>query len=151
MTAIASLLLSNARPDDQAHLLLWDTPNSIELNQIILYNGAQHVNYRENLLQRTEPSAKFLTLHHQVEEEFDAIRAICEQSVKPIVLLEGLDCFITYLNTQPGGDHITLFWNTLEQTRKLQSLLWILLPHKLAPTTWKTRVQKIPAQPLVTR
>jgi hypothetical protein len=150
MTAIASLPLRDARPDDQAHLLLWDTPNSLELRQILLYNGAQHVNYRENLLQRTEPGTNFLNLHYQVEEEFNAIRSICAQTSSPVVLLEGLDCLITYLHNQ-SGNHITLFWSTLEQTRKLQSLLWIILPHKLAPTTWKTRVHKIPSPSFVTR
>jgi len=144
MTAIASLPLGNARPCDRAHLMLWDTPNPFELDQITRYNNAQRVNYRENLLQRTRPDAKFLTLHHQVEEEMAAIQAICEQTVKPVVLLEGLDCLITYLRVQPG-DRTTLFWNSLENTRKLQSLLWIILPHKLAPKTWsETRLTRIP-------
>ncbi len=135
MTAIASLLLRDARPSDRAHLLLWDTPNPFELDQITRYNNAQRVNYRDNLLQRTRPDAKFLTLHYQIEEEMAAIQAICDQSVKPVVLLEGLDCLITYLNVQ-SGDHITLFWNSLENTRKLKSLLCIILPHKLVPKTW---------------
>lgn len=135
MTAIASLLLRDARPSDQAHLLLWDTPNPIELDQITRYNNAQRVNYRESLLKRTDPSTKFLTLHHQVDEELAVIQSICDQAVKPVVLLEGLDCLITYLNIQPGS-YITLFWNSLGNIRKLQSLLWIILPHKLAPKTW---------------
>ena len=145
MTAIASLLLRDARPSDRAHLLLWDTPNPFELDQITRYNNAQRVNYRDNLLQRTRPDAKFLTLHYQVEEEMAAIQAICDQSVKPVVLLEGLDCLITYLNVQ-SGDHITLFWNSLENTRKLKSLLWIILPHKLVPKTWsEARLTRIPS------
>ena len=148
MTAIASLLLRDARPSDRAHLLLWDTPNPFELDQITRYNNAQRVNYRDNLLQRTRPDAKFLTLHYQVEEEMAAIQAICDQSVKPVVLLEGLDCLITYLNVQ-SGDHITLFWNSLENTRKLKSLLWIILPHKLVPKTWsEARLTRIPSNTL---
>jgi len=144
MTAIANLLLRDARPSDRAHLLLWDTPTEFELDQITRYNNAQRVNYRDNLLQRTPPDAKFLTLHHQVEEEMAAIQAICEQTVKPIVLLEGLDCLITYLNVQPGN-HTTLFWSSLENTRKLQSLLWIILPHKLASRSWsETRLTHLP-------
>jgi hypothetical protein len=144
MTAIANLLLRDARPDNQAHLLLWDTPNPFELDQITRYNNAQRVNYRENLLQRTRPDAKFLTLHHQVDEELAAIKSICEQAVKPVVLLEGLDCLIAYLNVQ-SGDYITLFWSSLENTRKLRSLLWIILPHKLAPQTWpEARLVRIP-------
>lgn len=144
MTAFSSLPLRNARPDDRAHLLLWDTPNPTELKYLTLYNGAAQVSYRDNLIQRISPDAKFLTLHHQLDEELDAIRSICEQAVKPVVILEGLDCLITYLNTQPGN-HTTLFWSNLENTRKLTRLLWILLPHKLAPQGWpKARLQKIP-------
>ena len=148
MTAIANVLLRDARPDDRAHLLLWDTPNPIELGHITRYNNAQQISYRDSLIQRISPDAKFLTLHHQVDEELEAIKSICEQAVKPVVLLEGLDCLITYLNTQPG-DHITLFWSSLENTRKLPCLLWILLPHKLAPKTWsETRIKRISSTPL---
>jgi hypothetical protein len=148
MTAIANLLLRDARPDNQAHLLLWDTPNTFELDQITRYNNAQRVSYRENLLKRTRPDAKFLTLHHQVDEELAAIKSICEQAIKPVVLLEGLDCLITYLNVQ-DGDYITLFWSSLENTRKLRSLLWIILPHKLVSQTWpKARLVRIPAHTL---
>jgi len=148
MTAISNLLLRNARPDERVHLLLWDTPNPVELSQITLYNGAQRVSYRENLVQRINPGAKFLTLHHQVDEELEIIKSICDQAVKPVVLLEGLDCLITYLNTQPG-DYITLFWSSLENTRKLHRLLWILLPHKLAPKTWsEARIKRIPSTSL---
>jgi hypothetical protein len=145
MTAIANLLLRDARPSDRAHLLLWDTPNPFELDQITRYNNAQRISYRENLLQRISPNAKFLTLHHQVDEELAAIKSVCDQSAKPVVLLEGLDCLITYLNTRPG-DHITLFWSSLENTRKLQRLLWIILPHKLVPKIWpETRLIRIPS------
>lgn len=148
MTAIASLLLRDARPDNQAHLLLWDTPNPFELDRITRYNNAQRVNYRDNLLQRTDPSAKFLTLHHQIDEEIAAIQSICAQAVKPVVLLEGLDCLITYLNVQLG-DYITLFWSSLENTRKLQSLLWIILPYKLVPKIWpEARLIRIPSHTL---
>lgn len=143
MTAIASLPLGKARPSDRAHLLLWDTPTQFELDQITRYNNAQRVNYRENLLQR-RPDTKFLALQNYVEDELAAIQAICEQTVKPVVLLEGLDCLITYLRVQPG-DRTTLFWSSLENTRKLQSLLWIILPHKLAPKTWsETRLTRLP-------
>jgi hypothetical protein len=147
MTAIANLLLRDARPSDRAHLLLWDTPNPFELDQITRYNNAQRVNYRDNLLQRTDPNAKLLNLNHRVDagEEIAAIRLICEQAVKPVVLLEGLDCLITYLHVLPG-DRITLFWSSLENTRKLPSLLWIVLPHKIPPKNWpESRLLRIPS------
>ena len=145
MTAIASLLLRDARPSDRVHLLLWDTPNPFELDQITRYNNAQRVNYRDNLLQRTDPTAKFLTLQHKVDEELAELQTLCKETVKPVVLLEGLDCLITYLNVQPGA-YTTLFWSNLENIRKLESLLWIILPHKLAPKTWsETRLIRIPS------
>lgn len=145
MTAIASLLLRDARPSDRVHLLLWDTPNPFELDQITRYNNAQRVNYRENLLQRTDPNAKFLTLQHRVDEELAELQTLCKETVKPVVLLEGLDCLITYLNVQPGN-HSTLFWSNLENIRKLQSLLWIILPQKLPPKSWsETRLIRIPS------
>jgi hypothetical protein len=144
MTAIANLLLRDARPDDKVHLLLWDTPTEAELQHIAFYNNAHRVNYRENLLQRINPSDRFLTLHHDLDKELEAIKSICAGINKQMVLLEGLDCLITYLYVQPNS-HITLFWNNLEKTRKLEKLLWILLPHKLAPSIWlEERIKRIP-------
>jgi hypothetical protein len=144
MTAIANLLLRDARPDDKVHLLLWDTPTEAELQHIAFYNNAHRVNYRENLLQRINPSDRFLTLHHDLDKELEAIKSMCAGVNKQMVLLEGLDCLITYLYVQPNS-HITLFWNNLEKTRKLEKLLWILLPHKLAPSIWsEERIQRIP-------
>jgi hypothetical protein len=148
MTAIANLPLRNARPSDRVHLLLWDTPNQFELDQITRYNNAQRISYRENLIQRINPGDKFLTLHHRVDEELAVLKSICDQSAKTIVLLEGLDCLITYLNIQ-HGDHITLFWSSLENTRRLQCPLWITLPHKLVPKTWpEARLIRIPSSTL---
>lgn len=148
MIAIADLLLRNARPSDRVHLLLWDTPNQFELDQITRYNNAQRISYRENLMQRINPGDNFLTLHHRVDEELAVLKSICDQSAKTVVLIEGLDCLITYLNTQ-HGDHITLFWSSLENTRKLQCPLWITLPHKLVPKTWpEARLIRIPSSTL---
>jgi hypothetical protein len=135
MSTLTNLLLKDARPDNQAHLLLWDTPNEAELAQLAFYNNAHRVNYRENLLQRLAPDEKFLTLHLYLERELEAIRSMCTGVEKSMVLLEELDCLITYLHVQPDS-HITLFWNNLEKTRKLEKLLWILLPSKLAPPNW---------------
>ena len=143
MTAIANLLLRDARPVDRAHLLPWDTPKEPELGHIAFYNNAHRVNYRENLLERLNPDDRFLALHHYLDRELEAIKSMCSGVSKQIVLLEGLDCLITYLHIQPGG-HITLFWNNLEKTRKLEKILWILLPHQLAPKTWpEDRIKRI--------
>lgn len=135
MIRITDLPLKDARPDNQAHLLLWDTFTQNELWQLKFHNNAELVNYRDNLLQRLDPENKFLNLHHTIDEELDAIKAICQKSQNPVVLLEGLDTLITYLRIKTGGK-VTLFWANLEKTRKLESLLWIVLPQSLAPPNW---------------
>jgi hypothetical protein len=135
MTWNPNLNLWDARPDNQAHLLLWDTPNEAEIQQLTFYNNAYRVNYRKNLLQRINTEDHFLNLHHHLDRELEAIKSICSHTDKSMVLLEGLDCLITYLYVQ-SNSHSTLFWTNLEKTRKLETLLWILLPHKLAPPNW---------------
>jgi hypothetical protein len=143
MTATTSLPLKNARPDNQAHLLIWDAPTKQELWQLAYYNNAEQVNYRENLIQRLDPDDKFLNLHYAIDEELAAIKGICHDSVRPVVLLEGLDTLATYLRVKSGG-RVTLFWQNLEKTRKLESLLWILLPQPLAPPNWpETRILRV--------
>jgi hypothetical protein len=87
------------------------------------------------LLQRIHPGESFLVLHHNLDIELSAIKSMCSGVSKQIVLLEGLDCLITYLQIT-SGSRITLFWKQLEETRKLEKLLWILLPQQLAPTNW---------------
>ncbi|BCL36370.1 hypothetical protein [Nostoc sp. MS1] len=145
MKAEDNLLLRDARPDDRVHLLLWDTPDEAELKRIVYYNNAHRINYRENLLQRIQPGESFLALHHNLDVELRAIKSICSGVDKQIVLLEGLDCLITYLQVT-SGSRITLFWKQLEETRKLEKLLWILLPHQLAPKNWlPERIRRIPS------
>lgn len=141
MTAIANILLQ-ARPDDRIHLLLWDTPEEADLQDIAFYNNAHRVNYRQNLLSRIEPNTRFLALHHYLERELAEIKSLGTGVNKKIVLLENLDCLITYLY-HPGG-HIGLFWSNLEKIRKLEKTLWILLPSLLAPSTWpEERIKRI--------
>ncbi|MEH2091195.1 hypothetical protein [Nostoc sp.] len=145
MTDKNYLLLGDARPDDRIHLLLWDTPDETELLRIAHYNNAHRVNYRKNLLQRIHPGESFLALHHNLDIELSAIKSMCSRVSKQIVLLEGLDCLITYLQIT-SGSRITLFWKQLEETRKLERLLWILLPQQLAPKNWPPeRIKRIPS------
>ncbi|MBD2364930.1 hypothetical protein H6G36_27850 [Anabaena minutissima FACHB-250] len=143
MSANANLSLRNARPDDKIHLLLWDTPDENELVRIALRDHVLRVNYRENLLQRIYPDERFLALHHELDRELAAIKFMCCGISQQAVLLENLDCLITYLQVQ-SGSQITLFWNNLEKTRKLEKILWILLPHQLAPKNWpEERIKRI--------
>lgn len=146
MNTIANLLLKDALPDNQAHLLLWDTPHEAELAQIAFYNNAHRVNYRENLLQRLAPDEKFVTLHRHLERELEAIRSIRTAVDRSMILLEGLDCLITYLSVKTDAP-ITLFWNNLEKMRKLEKPLWILLPSKLSPPNWPSnRLRRITSE-----
>ncbi|BAY31214.1 hypothetical protein NIES2107_30730 [Nostoc carneum NIES-2107] len=143
MTDETDYLLRNARPDDRIHLLLWDKPDRSELVRIAQDNNAQLINYRKNLLQRIHPEESFLALHHNLDTELSAIKSMCSGVSKQIVLLEGLDCLITYLQIT-SGSRITLFWKQLEETRKLERLLWILLPQQLAIKNWPPeRIKRI--------
>lgn len=143
MNQINNLFLKNARPNNQAHLLIWDNPNETELQSLAFYNNAHRVNYRENLIQRISRDDKFLTLHRYTDRELDAIKFICTRFDKSMILLEGLDCLITYLYVKPDS-HITLFWTNLEKTRKLEKLLWILLPSTLVPKDWpENRLKRV--------
>lgn len=140
---IKDLRLREAKPSDRPHLLLWDTLNDLELQQLAYRDNALVQSYRTNLKSRIAPQSRFLGLHHQLERELDAIKAICATTYKPVVLLKELDCLITYLYVQPESP-ITLFWQNLFNTRHLESILWIILPSSLAPPGWHdSRIQRI--------
>ena len=142
MQTISSLKLREASPRDRPHLLLWDTVNDLELRQLAYRDNAECINYRTHLLSRINPQSRFLALHYQLEQELDAIKAICANTNKPVVLLKDLDCLITYLHVQQESP-ITLFWQNLFNTRHLESILWIILPSKLTPPNWHERIQRI--------
>jgi len=124
MTVIANLLLRDARPDDRAlaalghaqrtgtptHCLLQQCPSS--LSGLCL--GAS--------IQRSVPVSITTWI-----ENSEAVKSMCSGVSKQVVLLEGLDCLITYLYIQ-SCSHITLFWNNLEKTRKLEKILWMASP-----------------------
>ena len=140
---INDLKLREAKPCDRPHILLWDTPNDLELRQIAYRENAECISYRIHLLNRIQPQSRFLTLHMQLERELNSIKAICTETNKPLVILQDLDRLITYLLVQPESP-ITLFWQNLFNTRHLKSILWILLPSKLTPTNWdENRIQHI--------
>ncbi|VXD12798.1 hypothetical protein [Planktothrix paucivesiculata] len=138
MSITNHLSLVDAKPTDIPHLLLWDTPNDLEINQLLFNNNAQKISYRDNLLSRINNKHKFLILHENLGQELEAIKQICESATKPVILLTDLDILITYLYTQPDAP-ISLFWQKLEYMRHLQSILWILLPSKLSPPNWNKR------------
>lgn len=140
---INELRLRDAKPSDRPHLLLWDNPNDIELRQLAYRDDAECISYRTDLLSRIAPQDRFLALHHQLERELNVIKVICASAAKPIVLLKDLDYLITYLQVQVKSP-TTLFWQNLFNTRHLESILWIILPSKLAPPNWHdSRIQSI--------
>lgn len=140
---IKDLRLREAKPSDRPHLLLWDTPNDLELRQLAYCDDALLISYRTHLNSRIDPNSRYLALHLQLERELDAIKAICTTTDQPVVLLKDLDCLITYLHFSAESP-ITLFWQNLLNTRHLESILWIVLPSKLAPPNWHdSRMQRI--------
>lgn len=127
--------LREAMPSDKPHLLLWDKFDENELKALAFYNDADVVSYRQNLLNRLPPNISNLALHEDLEQELRSVRQICHNSHKKIVILTDLDCLITYLLIQPEAK-ITLFWQSLYRMKHLETILWILLPSKLAPPMW---------------
>lgn len=136
MSSITNLRLWDRHPQHQIHLLLWNHPIELELKHLIFYNHAERINYRENLLTRLPPEQQFLTLHYYLDREIEAIKSLTYTS-KNMVFLEGLDCLIAYLNIQDYS-LVDLFWSNLEKIRKLEKILWILLPEKMAPHNWSS-------------
>lgn len=133
---IKDLRLLDVKLRDRPYLLLWDTPNDPEIRQLAYRDNAEVISYRTDLLGRIEPESRYLSLHYQLERELAAIRAICAKTDKPIVLLKDLECLITYLQVQPKSP-VTLFWQNLLNTRHIESILWIILPHTLIPFNWE--------------
>jgi hypothetical protein len=141
---IKDVRLQEVKLRDRPHLLLWDTPNQLELRELAYRANAECISYRTHLLSRPDlQSSGSLALHCWVERELDAIKAIGTNTDKPVVLLKDLDCLITYLHVQPDSP-ITLFWQNLFNTRHLESILWIILPSQLVPSDWdESRLQRI--------
>lgn len=130
MPMLNRLPLKDAKPSDRPHFLVWDTPNEADLEQIAFYNNAQRVKYRDNLLSRIEPQESFLVLHHYIDRELNIIRSICADSKFSVVLLEELECLITYLSIYGQTER---FWQKILNMRQLTSILWILLPVQSIP------------------
>ncbi|BAZ87947.1 MULTISPECIES: hypothetical protein [Nostocales] len=143
MLTINDLSLQDAKPTDSPHLLLWDNPNDLEIQQILFNNNAQLVSYRDNLLIRVKPQQKFLSFQDKLGQELEVLKKICTDTTKPIILLKDMDILITYLYSYPQSP-LSLFWNNLANMRHLQSILWIILPSKLNPPNWNiNRFQQI--------
>ncbi len=132
--AINQLALDKVELRDRPYLLYTDKLSKTELNHLIFRHTADHVSYREDLIKRHTSTSKigYLNLQLHGDRELEAIKQICQNAVKPIVILEDLDILLTYLHTRPNSP-INLFWRNLAATRQLACPLWILLPK-----TWAT-------------
>ena len=143
MPQLNKISLRDAFPGDRPHILLWNNPTELDLNELACRENAQRVSYRQNLLDRVPSQGRFLGLHRHLEKEIDSLRHICYDTDKIVVLLEDFDCLVTFLNTIANSP-ISLFWQQLLNLRQLESCLWILLPASLLPPDWpESRTQKI--------
>ncbi|PPJ64009.1 hypothetical protein [Cuspidothrix issatschenkoi] len=144
MVTINNLSLPDAKPTDYPHLLLWDNYNDAEIQQLAFHNNAEIISYRDNLISRINSKQKYLVLQENLSQELAAIREICEQTNKPIVLLKDLEILVTYLYSKPSSP-MSLFWQQLGSMRHLASILWIVLPTRIYPINWhKKRIQTMP-------
>lgn len=132
------LPLKDAKPSDRIHLLLWDDYTELDLKELISYNNAQCISYRENLLSRINPQKKYLMLEQNLDEELTAIKEICSTAIKPVVILKEFDILLTYLYIKPSSP-ITLFWQKLANLRHLEKILWLILPTQLKPPNWDAK------------
>jgi hypothetical protein len=138
---IKDLQLRFAKPSGCPHLLIWDAPTEEDLRRLAWREGADRISYRKDLLSRIDPNSRFLGLHHQFQDEIVAIERLCKRQAgcQPVVLLEDLDCLITYLYVQSNSP-ITRFWEALFKLRHLERILWIVLPSRiLIPAIWDER------------
>ncbi|MFN7465214.1 MAG: hypothetical protein ACK5WL_23615 [Pseudanabaena sp.] len=134
--AINQLALDKVELRDRPYLLYTDTLSKTALNQLVFRYTAERVSYREDLIKRHTSTSKsgYLNLQLHSNRELDAIKQICQNATKPIVLLEDLDILLAYLATRPNSP-LQLFWRNLAATRQLACPIWILLPK-----TWATEM-----------
>ncbi|WP_071188287.1 hypothetical protein [Trichormus sp. NMC-1] len=143
MVTINNLSLQDAKPTDYPHLILWDNPHNAEIVQIAFNNNAQIISYRDNLISRINSKQKYLILNENLDDELDAIKEICANNSKKVLILKDLDILISYLYSKPSSP-ISLFWKKLGDIRHLDSILWILLPTKFIPPNWdKKRIKSV--------
>ena len=132
--AINQLALDKVELRDRPYLLYTDKLSKTALNQLAFRYTADRVSYRDDLIKRHTSNSKsgYLNLQLHSSRELEAIKQMCQNATKPIVLLEDLDILLTYLYTRPNSP-LNLFWQNLAATRQLACPIWILLPK-----TWAT-------------
>lgn len=131
---INQLALDKVELRDRPYLLYTDKLSKPALSHLVFRYTADRVSYRDDLIKRHTSISKsgYLNLQLHTSREIEAIKQICENATKPIVLLEDLDILLTYLQTRPHSP-LNLFWRNLAAVRHLACPIWILLPK-----TWAT-------------
>ena len=134
--AINQLALDKVELRDRPYLLYTDQLSKTALNQLAFRYTAERLSYRDDLIKRHTSISKsgYLNLQLHSSREVEAIKQICQNARKPIVLLEDLDILLTYLSIR-ANNQLNLFWRNLATTRQLACPLWILLPK-----TWATEM-----------
>ena len=133
---INTLALDKVELYDRPYLLYINTPTPTVTSQLAFRYTADLISYRENLIERHTSISKSqsLNLQFHCDRELEAIKEICRNAIKPIVILEGLDILLAYLATR-SRSHLDSSWHNLATTRQLACPVWILLP-----ISWKTEM-----------
>jgi|GEM_PF-373486 len=141
--AINNLGLNKAPLRDRPYILYWDRPEQSELEHLAFRYTAERVSYRDNLITRHTNLSKseFLNLDIHSDRELEALKQICQESIKPLVILQDLDILFAYFATRSHSP-INLLWQKLANTRQLACPLWIILPTTLTARYWdETRIK----------
>jgi hypothetical protein len=141
--AINNLGLNKVPLRDRPYILYWDRPEQSELEHLAFRYTAERVSYRDNLITRHTNLSKsgFLNLDMHGDRELEALKQICQESIKPLVILQDLDILFAYFATCSHSP-IDLFWQRLADTRQLACALWIVLPTTLMAKYWdETRIK----------
>ena len=134
--AINQLALDKVELRDRPYLLYTDKLSKPALSHLVFRYTADRVSYRDDLIKRhtSVSQSGYLNLQVHSSREIEAIKQICRDVIKPIVILEDLDILLVYLATR-SRSQLDSFWHKLATTRQLACPIWILLP-----TTWKTEM-----------
>jgi hypothetical protein len=112
--AINQLALDKVELRDRPYLLYTDKLSKPALSHLVFRYTADRVSYRDDLIKRHTSTSKsgYLNLQLHSSREIEAIKQVCENAAKPIVLLEDLDILLTYLQTRPNSP-LNQFWRNL--------------------------------------
>lgn len=128
---------------DRPHILAWDCADVLSVKQLCNALNAEYLNYRDDLIERTKPSERFLVLDRYIDRELDVLRGYCSQTSRRVVVVHELEVLLAYLQSRPGP-MLDVFLERLLTIRHLNALLWIVLPSSCVPSRWpEQRVKNV--------